>query len=89
MSCNVFKSNKLTIASFVALVIGVILGTSLRYAKESAWSKRQVMYVKYIALLIIQMLKGLTTPIIVPSIIVSVGSLKPNFVGKIGGRASI
>ena len=87
MSCNVFKSNKLTIASFLALAIGVILGTSLRYAKESAWSKRQVMYVKYIALLIIQMLKGLTTPIIVPSIIVAVGSLKPNFVGKIGGRA--
>ena len=86
--CNkVFKSNKLAIASMLALVIGLILGTSLRYAQEKSWSKRQVMYVKYIAGLIIQMLKGLTAPIIVPSIIVAVGSLKPNYVGKIGGRA--
>ena len=86
--CNkVFKSNKLAIASMLALVIGLILGTSLRYAQEKSWTKRQVMYVKYIAGLIIQMLKGLTAPIIVPSIIVAVGSLKPNYVGKIGGRA--
>ena len=84
---KVFKSNKLTIASVLALVIGLILGTSLRYAQEKSWTKRQVMCVKYIAGLIIQMLKGLTTPIIVPSIIVAVGSLKPNYVGKIGGRA--
>ena len=78
-------NTKLNIASFLALILGVGLGTSLRYAQEDAWSQRQCMYVKYVAVLIIQMLKALTAPIIVPSIIVAVGSIKTS--STIGIRA--
>ena len=81
------SNTKLNIATFLALILGVGLGTSLRYAQEDAWSQRQCMYVKYVAVLIIQMLKALTAPIIVPSIIVTVGSIKTDNISIIGIRA--
>jgi Na+/H+-dicarboxylate symporter len=45
------------------------------------------MYVKFIGNLFLQMLKGIIIPLVIPSLIVAVGSLDLSLSGKIGGRA--
>ena len=40
------------------------------------------MYVKFIGNLFLQMLKGITIPLVIPSIIVGVGSLELSLSGK-------
>ena len=47
----------------------------------------QAMYVKFIGNLFLQMLKGIIIPLVIPSLIVAVGSLDLSLSGKIGGRA--
>jgi Na+/H+-dicarboxylate symporter len=45
------------------------------------------MYIKFIGNLFLQMLKGIIIPLVIPSLIVAVGSLDIKLSGKIGGRA--
>jgi len=80
------KSNALTIATLAGVLIGIIFGVSLR-TREEDWSQREVMYVKFIGSLFLQMLKAIIIPLIIPSLIVAVGSLDLSLSGKIGGRA--
>eukprot|EP00093_Oithona_nana_P006498 06498.XXX_176924_177190_1 [CDS] Oithona nana genome sequencing. len=75
------KSNALTIATLAGVLIGIILGVSLR-TREEDWSQREVMYVKFIGSLFLQMLKAIIIPLIVPSLIVAVGSLDLSLSGE-------
>ena len=76
------KSNALTIATLAGVLIGIIFGVSLR-TREEDWSQREVMYVKFIGSLFLQMLKAIIIPLIIPSLIVAVGSLDLSLSGKL------
>ncbi len=88
-----FRANVLTLATLVGVIIGVTIGAILNsYNAESpddtdGWTPRQVMHVKFIGDLFLRMLKGIIIPLIVPSLIASVGSLDLSLSGKVGGRA--
>ena len=78
---KVLKANALTIATLAGVIIGIILGVGLR-SREEKWSDREVMYVKFIGTLFLQMLKAIIIPLIVPSLIVAVGSLDLSLSGE-------
>lgn len=54
---------------------------------EHMFCKFQEMYIKFLGNLFLQMLKGIIIPLVIPSLIVAVGSLDISLSGKIGGRA--
>ena len=78
---GILKSNALTLATLAGVLIGIFLGVGLR-SREAKWSHREVMYVKFIGSLFLQMLKAIIIPLIVPSLIVAVGSLDLSLSGK-------
>ena len=55
------------------LISGVILGVVLKSSRDEPWSKREAMYVSYIGDLFLNMLKGVIIPLIIPSVIASIG----------------
>ena len=71
---KVLKDNALTLATLAGVLIGIILGVCLR-TREESYSKREVMYVKFLGTLFLNMLKSIIIPLIIPSLIVAVGSL--------------
>ena len=71
---KVLKDNALTLATLAGVLIGIILGVCLRTRDES-YTKREVMYVKFLGTLFLNMLKSIIIPLIIPSLIVAVGSL--------------
>ena len=71
---KVLKDNALTLATLAGVLIGIILGVCLRTRDES-YTKREVMYVKFLGTLFLSMLKSIIIPLIIPSLIVAVGSL--------------
>ena len=81
MFCKPPKS-RLNISSWIGLIGGIVLGITLRYVKNDEWTTRDIMYLKFLGSIIVQILKALTIPIIIPSIIVAVGSLNPQLSGK-------
>jgi len=68
------KSNALTLATLAGVLTGIILGVCLR-TREEQYTQREAMYVKFIGSLFLQMLKCIIIPLIIPSLIVAVGSL--------------
>ena len=81
------RDNALTIATFCGVIAGVILGVILRASKEDQWSKREVMYVSFIGKLFLSALKSIIIPLVIPSLIIAIGTLDISLSGKIGGRA--
>lgn len=77
----------LTISTLGGVVLGVIVGLILRGTSASKWSERDIMYLNFVGELFLRMLKGLTLPLIVSSLIAAIGSLNLKLSGKIGGRA--
>ena len=71
---KVLKDNALTLATLAGVIIGIILGVCLR-TREDNYTKREVMYVKFLGSLFLNMLKSIIIPLIIPSLIVAVGSL--------------
>ena len=63
-----------------------MFGLSLR-TREDPWTKREAMYVKYIGELFLNMLKGIIIPLIIPSLISTIGSMDIGLSGKVGLRA--
>ena len=79
-------SNALTLATLGGVIVGIILGVGLK-SREEPWTPREVMYVSYIGKLFLNMLKCIIIPLIIPSLIASVGALDLSLSGKVGGRA--
>lgn len=82
------KSNTLTIATLLGVIIGVCLGVGLK-SSQHAWTKREAMYIGYVGELFLRMLKCIIIPLIIPSLIASIGSLDLSLSGKIGLRAVV
>ena len=77
------KSNALTLATLAGVLIGIIFGVCLR-TREEPYTQREAMYVKFIGSLFLQMLKCIIIPLIIPSLIVAVGSLDLKISGMKG-----
>ena len=80
-------SNWLTLATFGGVVMGVAMGVIMRVAREEPWTDREAMYVEYIGKLFLSALKSIIIPLIVPSLIVAIGTLDLSLSGKVGLRA--
>jgi len=86
---NCLKANLLTIFTLFGVIIGVILGIVLKESSSEPWTRRQAMYVKYIGQLFLNMLKCIIIPLIIPSLIASIGALDLSLSGKVGLRAIV
>ena len=71
---NTFRQNALTIATLSGVLIGIILGGCLRQ-REEPWSAREKMYVQFLGKIFLRMLKCIILPLVIPSLIVAVGTL--------------
>ena len=74
-------------ATLLGVVAGISLGLSLKCVDDGIWTSRQSHYVGYPGKLFLNMLKCLIIPLIVPSLIASIGQLDLRVSGKIGSRA--
>ena len=82
------KENFLTLATLAGVIIGIAIGLSIKFTvDDDDWTERKSMYVSYIGKLFLNMLKCIIIPLIIPSLIASVGSLDLSLSGKVGGRA--
>lgn len=77
----------ITILTLASVVLGVIVGLILRNSSKEKWSDREVMYIKFVGEIFLRILKGLTLPLIISSLIAAIGSLNLRLSGKIGVRA--
>ena len=86
------KSNWLTVATFTGVILGLVIGIVIKQSDPEKWnhpdcSKREAMYIGFIGRLFLSALKSIIIPLIVPSLIIAVGTLDLSLSGKIGGRA--
>lgn len=79
------KTNALVILTLAGVILGAILGFSLRGAKD--WTPKQQQYVGYVGDVFLQMLKSLIIPLIVSSLVSAIASLDLSLSGKIAIRA--
>merc|ERR1712013_874048 len=84
---RLIRDNLLTIATLCGAIAGVALGLSLKSMGDGIYTSRQASYVGYPGKLFLNMLKCLIIPLVVPSLIASIGSLDFRMSGKIGLRA--
>lgn len=82
-----FKDNLLTLATMTGAAAGVALGLSLKSMGDGIYTPREASYVGYPGKLFLNMLKCLILPLVVPSLIASIGSLDFRMSGKVGLRA--
>lgn len=75
------RSNGLTLATLGGVIVGIILGCLLRL-REEPYTQREIMYVEFTGMLFLQMLKCIIIPLVIPSLIVAVGSLDLSLSGK-------
>ena len=73
------RANALTLATMTGVVAGVVMGIVLHGQADiegwEGWTQRQAMYVKFVGDLFLRMLKCVIIPLIIPSLVASVGSL--------------
>lgn len=77
-------SNALTLATLLGVILGIILGFALRTSRDEPWSRREVLYVSFIGELFLRALKCVIIPLVVPSIVVAIGSLDVSLSKRIG-----
>lgn len=80
------KTQRLTIATFISVIVGVIAGCIIR-ATSSQWNQRDIMYLNFIGEIFMRMLKCLILPLMASSIMTAIGSLDLTLSRKIGVRA--
>lgn len=81
------KTQRLTIATFISVVVGVIVGCMIRSTSSSQWRQRDIMYLNFIGEIFMRMLKCLILPLMASSIMTAIGSLDLSLSKKIGARA--
>merc|ERR1711892_28901 len=84
---KMWKDNLLTFATLLGVIAGVTLGLTLKSVGDGIWTERQASYVGFPGKLFLNMLKCLIIPLVMPSLISSIGSLNLKVSGKIGSRA--
>lgn len=80
------RSNLLTVLTIIGIVLGITFGCILKNSKEDKWSQREQVYVKFGGEIFLRMLKALTLPLILSSVIAALGSLDLRQAGKVGLR---
>ncbi|KAL7012999.1 hypothetical protein ACKWTF_015138 [Chironomus riparius] len=80
------KRNLLTILTLIAVILAVIIGLSMR-ASHPSYSPRVVMYVNFIGDLFLRMIRAVTLPLIISSIIAAIAPLDISLSKKIGTHA--
>jgi len=82
-----------TLLTILGVAVGIGLGFGLRSAKDldngEKWTRREVMYIKFVGDLFLRTLGALILPLIVSSLIDAVGSLDLSLSKKIGTRALV
>lgn len=86
---KILSEQLITISTLASVVLGVVVGLILRNNSNEKWSEREVMYIKFVGEIFLRILKGLTLPLIISSLIAAIGSLNLGLSGKIGARAVI
>ncbi|KAI4502257.1 hypothetical protein M0802_002939 [Mischocyttarus mexicanus] len=82
------SENLLTLLTVIGVLAGTLFGFILRNIdKTGGWTNREIMYIQFPGDLFLRMLKGLILPLIVASIVSSIGSLDLSLSGKIGMRS--
>lgn len=81
------KSHFLVIATISSVVLGVIVGVTVRATSKKSWSNRDIMYLNFIGEIFLRILKSLILPLIVTSLVTGIASLNLSLSRKIGGRA--
>ncbi|CAB4060757.1 SLC1A3 [Lepeophtheirus salmonis] len=71
------------------VIIGIIVGIIIRSEQDEIMSPREIMYISFIGNIFLRMLKSIIIPLIIPSLIVSIGSLDLKDSSRIGGVAII
>ncbi|XP_040583705.1 excitatory amino acid transporter 3 [Lepeophtheirus salmonis] len=83
------KMNYLTLLTMAGVIIGIIVGIIIRSEQDEIMSPREIMYISFIGNIFLRMLKSIIIPLIIPSLIVSIGSLDLKDSSRIGGVAII
>lgn len=83
---KLIQGHTLVIATFAAVLLGIIIGTILRTTVKQ-WTERDAMYINFVGELFLRMLKSLILPLIVTSLITGIASLDISLSRKIGFRA--
>ncbi|KAF7397622.1 hypothetical protein HZH68_008844 [Vespula germanica] len=82
------SENSLTLLTIFGVCAGTLIGFILRNInKPEGWTSREIMYIQFPGDLFLRILKGLILPLIVASIVSSIGSLDLSLSGKIGMRS--
>ncbi|CAH1734579.1 unnamed protein product [Chironomus riparius] len=82
------KRNLLTILTISAVILSIIVGISMRVS-HSSYSPRVVMYVNFIGDLFLRMIRAITLPLIISSVIAAIAPLDISLSKKIGTHAII
>lgn len=77
----------LTVLTIVSVVIAIVAGILIRSYSDHKWSKRELMYLEFPGEMFIRGLKMLILPLIISSLVSSLGNLDSQLSSKIGSRA--
>ncbi|RWS06058.1 excitatory amino acid transporter 3-like protein [Dinothrombium tinctorium] len=83
---SMWKRNQSTLATICSVILAIVIGIILRQT-TGAWKPRYIMYLEFPGTLFLRALSGLILPIIISSLISSVGRLDVSLSGRIGLRA--
>lgn len=81
------RTNLLTILTVGGVILGIVIGLLVRQTNNGQFTQREVYYIGYIGELFLRMLKALILPLIISSLVASIGSLDLGLSGKVGARA--
>ncbi|CAG2165176.1 unnamed protein product [Oppiella nova] len=80
------RQNLLALATLSAVLVAIIVGIIIRSSTDK-WSERHLMYLEFPGDIFLRMLKCLILPLIISSLISSLGNLDTKLSGHIGSRA--
>uniref|UniRef100_A0A8C6WTQ1 Amino acid transporter n=1 Tax=Neogobius melanostomus TaxID=47308 RepID=A0A8C6WTQ1_9GOBI len=83
---RIVKANMLVILTVAGVIIGVIIGLSVR---EVQLTKTQTIYIGFPGELLIRLLKMIIIPLVVCSLVSGAASIDPKALGKLGGWAML
>ncbi|RWS04114.1 excitatory amino acid transporter 3-like protein [Dinothrombium tinctorium] len=85
---SMMQENMSTFITFGSVLAAILIGILIRET-TGKWSKRALMYLEFPGTLFLRALSGLVLPIIISSLIASVGSLDMAVSGRIGLRGVV